>query len=361
VGKHRFVLEQHAQQRLTKRRKLNALTTLYIHFEQTLKAVIMNNVRTPQVEKDPAPEFNQRCVSIVRSWQHGDLPFADAVAQMTRLSDEARRSGHAANEGRAEHALGFLQHYRGNLNTSIQHYERARSLFRRVNNLDRVGTMDLNQGENYRFKGDFMRALRLYRSAHELAKSTGNVNLQTMAAVNEGLVLLAVGDNTSALNAFTAALQLTDQWEDRDDPNLPGLLCELYHGVAVVFLRQQRFRDAWENALRALEIASSTELPHQLGYANRTIGEVITELGQAPDSGFSNDPDDYFQAAMKCFKTLNEEAELARTMYAHALSMSHRGRRTMAAKKLQQVMIIFTRLGMVDDIARAAEAQLAVI
>jgi hypothetical protein len=33
----------------------------------------------------------------------------------------------------------------------------------------------------------------------------------------------------------------------------------------------------------------------------------------------------------------------------------------MAAKKLQQVMIIFTRLGMVDDIARAAEAQLAVI
>ncbi len=48
-------------------------------------------------------------------------------------------------------------------------------------------------------------------------------------------------------------------------------------------------------------------------------------------------------------------------MLAHARCLAGHGRRTTAARKLQQAMIIFTRLGMTDDAAQAAEAQLQVI
>ena len=55
------------------------------------------------------------------------------------------------------------------------------------------------------------------------------------------------------------------------------------------------------------------------------------------------------------------EGELAKTMYEHGRSLMRRDKKMPAARKLQQAMVIFTRLGMVDDAAKAAEAQLMVL
>jgi len=131
--------------------------------------------------------------------------------------------------------------------------------------------------------------------------------------------------------------------------------------MAVIHLRQGDAKAAWGQALKALEASEKSGKPLQRGYANRIMGEVITELKESPEPPLPSDPDEYFRTALAAFREINAEAELARTMYAHALSMAARGRRMIAARKLQQVMIIFTRLGMVDDAARAAEAQLSVI
>jgi tetratricopeptide (TPR) repeat protein len=280
---------------------------------------------------------------------------------MEHAMQQAVETGHIANQARVEHVLGYVHHYRGNLGASIQHYDRARVLYKQAGNQDRVATVDMNQGENYRFKGDFSRALRLYRSAYRTAEVLGDLRLQTMAAANEGIVQVAMSQYISARRALDAASQLASQWTEDANGDLPALLCEIHDALAVIDLREDRVQEAWEHALYALEIAMEAKKPMQLGFANRTVGEVVTRLGTAPDPRFSSDPDHYFRAAIKHFRELNAEAELGRTMYAQALSLAQRGRRTTAARKLQQVMILFTKLDMVDDAARAAEAQLAVL
>lgn len=312
------------------------------------------------VDMEPTAEFNRRCVAVIQRWQSGTLPFADATQQMEALLAEARRAAHVANQARAEHGLGFLQHYRGNLNTSIRHYEQARSLYLRVGNRNRAANIDLNQGENYRFKGEFNRARRLYHAAFETANELGNLRIQTIAAVNEGLVLLTLDKLDAAQAAFTRGHELTEQWtEDRDA--LPGILCEIHHGMSVIHLARDEHQAAWEHAMKALEAAQINQQPLQIGYANRTLGEVMTAIHETPLPDLPSEPDEYFRTSVAAFREIDADAEMARTMFAQARSLAIRGRRTTAARKLQQAMIIFTRLGMVDDAARAAEAQLAVI
>ncbi|MEO8394730.1 MAG: hypothetical protein ABI700_17175, partial [Chloroflexota bacterium] len=84
----------------------------------------MNVLPTPTSE--PTPEFFARCETIFSNWENGDLPFKDALDQLTDLGYEAQRSDHLANQGRAELLLGILQGYRANLDASISHFERAR-------------------------------------------------------------------------------------------------------------------------------------------------------------------------------------------------------------------------------------------
>ncbi len=122
--------------------------------------MVMNQQQT---DNQPTEEFEERCNNIITSWRSGTLPFKEALAQLSMCKQQSLSSNQMANQARAEHLLGNLQHYRGNLGTSIQHWERARKMYEKVGNKERVAAIDLNLGESYRFKGEFTRALGLYR------------------------------------------------------------------------------------------------------------------------------------------------------------------------------------------------------
>jgi hypothetical protein len=169
-----------------------------------------------------------------------------------------------------------------------------------------------------------------------------------------------MGQYQAARDLLDEAYQLSQEWPP-DARTLPVLLCEIHHGLAVIQLNDGQPQAAWSHATRALEIAQTHQNPLHIGYANRTAGEVLTMLEAPPGDGFSDDPDLYFQAANQAFRGIAAEGEVARTLYAHGKSLARRGRRITSARKLQQAMDIFTRLGMIDDAARAAEAQLEVL
>ncbi len=316
--------------------------------------------QTGPLDQDPTPDFEAECVAVLNGWRAGDLPFTEAIARLTAISQQATASGHRANQGRVEHLLGNLQHYRGNLNISNMHYDRARGFFELVGNRLRTATMDLNQGENYRNKGDFNRALRYYRTAYEAASELGDVRLQSITIVNEGLTLISQGKFDEARAALLEGLELGNRWETNLE-TLPAMQCEIHHGLVAVYLNENQVKNAWEHAKLAMDTARQTGQPMQSGYANRAMGEALSALEESPNGGYSSDPDEFFRTAIEAFREINAEGELARTMLAHARSLAGRGRRTTAARKLQQAMIIFTRLGMTDDAAQAAEAQLQVI
>lgn len=314
-------------------------------------------------DSEPTPEFNQRCIDLVNGWSSGELSFEQALAAVTALEKDAVASRHPANQGRAAHILGYLHHYHGNFAASIRWYERARALFDDVGNRRRAATMDLNQGENYRYKGDFNRARKYYRAAYEAAADLGILNVKTMAIGNEGQMLAAMGQHDDARDALEEAIRLTavDGWEESPRDERSAILSEVYHALVRVHLAQGNLQGAWDCAHAAYQVSARTGDPLQLGFANRALAEVISAIGTSPDPAFSSDPDRYYSASAEHFRTGEVETEIARTMFAQGKSMAVRGRKTSAAKKLQQAMIIFTRLGMVDDAARAAEAQLTAL
>lgn len=311
-------------------------------------------------DNEPSPEFNDACMALIRSWEHGDSSLQDISQRLKDLSRQAETSGHIANQGRAEHLSGYVQHYIGNYAMSISHYENARRLFERVSNRRRVATMDLNQGENYRYKGEFKRAQRLYRSAYEVAADLADVRLQAMAISNEGLMLISMGDNDTAYKALMEGYRLTELWVG-DEKNLPALRTEIHFGLATIALAEKEALSAWEHAHYSLENAQTSDNLRSVGLAYRILGDAMTLLGTVPTDAQFDNPDDYYRAALDAFAAVEAQAEMGRTVYCHAKSLAARGRRRHAAQRFREAMVVFTHLGMTVDAAKAAEAQLQVL
>lgn len=317
----------------------------------------------PVMDSEPTPAFEEHCRMIFRNWSTGHMTFRDAIDQLAQAAQQAQDENHVANLGRVEHLLGYIQHERGNLNTSLMHFERARAMFEQVGNMQRVVMMDINLGEAYRYKGDYTHARHLYRKAYEAASRLDLLELRTMARANEGQMLLNMGRHDSAYTALQEAYQLTNQWPENSQQDIYSIRTEIHGALAQIHLDRGDISAAWEQAQRALQSAETTQLPIRIGIANRIIGNVLsasTDLPGVDRTSFTADPDLYYQRAIGILREIRAEAELAHTLFAHGRSLARRGRQLNAARQLQQAMIVYTRLDMVADAAKAARAQLEV-
>ncbi len=325
---------------------------------------------------EPTPEFEALVKDIHRRWESGELPFQDALEQMMRLGREAEANQQPCNQGRVELLLGVMQGYRANLDASIRHFERARDLFERAHNRKRAIGAILNLGESYRLKGDFTRARQLFHTVSEVAVTTGMLDTQAIASCNEGLMLSSMGRCEQARDVLLKAAELTERMKaapsSPEDAHIADEInCELYSGLATVYLRLNDPEEAWRCAIRSYRLAAAMGEPLLIGFANRAMGETLSAIMAMEhdaddtalmiDPDLPSDPDDYFRASGEAFQEIKADGEIARTMYVHALSLRARGKGMMAARKLQQAMIIFTRLGMADDAAKAARAQMDVL
>ncbi|HRF95884.1 MAG TPA: hypothetical protein PLZ51_11845, partial [Aggregatilineales bacterium] len=217
----------------------------------------------------------------------------------------------------------------------------------------RMAVIDLTEGESWRFKGSFDKAIQLYRSAYDYAGEIDEKVYQTYAVVNIGLALLSSGKLEESKNSFLDGLALSKQWANPDAAL--GTLCEIHHGLAMIHIEQNDLKQAWNEAHNAYQVAQRSTDPRHHGLVNRTLGSVVTLLTTIPEAGFSANPDDYFRASVEYFRELNAETEMMLTTYAQAVSLAKRGNTSSAARKLQQVIIAFTRLGMQADLQQAQE------
>lgn len=302
----------------------------------------------------PTPEFNQACLAVMSEWRGGKLPFNEAIARLSVLVQRASADKNSANQARAEQLLANLQLTHGDLDACIQHAQRARILAIPHEDFNRLAVIDLTEGEAWRYKGNFDNAIRLYRSAYEEASRLDSIHtqsyLQTFAVVNIGLVLVAMGRTEEAQIEFENGISLSKKW---DDPNAAfGPLCEIHHGMAMIHIQNGHYKEAWDEALHAYEIAQKSDDPRLSGLANRTMGSIIT-VYTPPDTSYSTDPDDYFRISIEHFRKYNAEAEIIRTTFAQVVSLAQRGNQQSASRKLQQVIIAFKRLGMADDLQQA--------
>lgn len=313
----------------------------------------MSSVRF--VGNEPTPDFYSRTADVISHWEVGQLPFDHAMESLRELRLEADATQHTPNQARAEQMLGYLLTLRGALVQAVRHFERNRALFAEVGNRRRVIIADLNLGETYRQRGDFKRAQAYFEKAYQSSREIGDREQEAVALCNAGQMLLTLGDLAGAYSALTESYELVLQFP-ADDPDRTAIMCELHHALTILYLRRGEVIPAWHAAKLAYRIAESVQKPYERGFACRAVAEALHHLAH-PDDGFEADPDLYFHAALSAFQDIQIEGEIGRTLLAHARSLADRGRKMTAARKLRAAMLIFARLGMLEDAARAAELQ----
>lgn len=295
----------------------------------------------------------------MQTWQAGELEFEKASAELRNIQQDAKMRANLPDEARVEFVFGFMQGYRANLILAEKHFQQAREIYESIGDQARHLSCILNLGEIARQRGDFSRAHRLFDEAYDTAKMIEDeLDTQTMALTNKGQALLSVGKSNDAQEALEFAYDLYEQLPL--DKKSPSLLIEIQQGLAMIYLGNGDIERAWSAAKQALYFAREVNQPLPLGMANRTMAEILTELEQIPAEDreeFPLDIDSYFQEAMQAFQSIGAEGEMARTMFAQAKSLGKRGRQLQAARRLQEAIIIFSRLGMVDDATKAAELQ----
>ena len=308
---------------------------------------------------DPTPEVQEKCRTILQTWQAGDLEFEKASAELRNIQEDAKMRANLPDEARVEFVFGFMQGYRANLVLAEKHFQQAREMYEAIGDRARHLSCILNLGEIARQRGDFTRAHRLFDEAYDTAKTMeGELDTQTIALSNKGQALLSAGNAADAQEALEFAYDLYEQLPE--DKQSPSLLIEIQQGLAMIYLAKADIEKAWSAAKEALHFAHEVNQPLPLGMANRTMAEILTELAQIPAEDrekFPLDIDSYFQESMQAFQSISAEGEMARTMFAQAKSLGKRGRQLQAARRLQEAIIIFSRLGMVNDATKAAELQ----
>lgn len=306
---------------------------------------------------DNLSEHHQQICGLVRDWLVGQRR-AQAVLDELDATKERTQAIAEIDLAQIEHAQGYIQHYLGNLSTSIIHYERALRTFKKNNSVGEMALILSNQSENYLLRGNYAHARSLCRRGYELATQLNHIPLQSYAIINEGWIMFDTTNHETAFHTFETGHRLTEQW-DENDPELARVRCEVHHANAQLLLRMKDYKSALKQASLAHENADLAGDKLSLGLSYRTFGDVMTLLTNVPDTEF-DDPDAYYRTALSTFQGLDAQIEIARTFVAHANSLAQRGRIRSAAKLLQDAIDLFTQLGLHEAAKRAAATQLLV-
>lgn len=313
-----------------------------------------------------APTFREQCNTIVDAWQDGDLTFKDAIDKLQALKDQANAVDNQSDCGTAALSMGIINGYRGNLRDAALNFKQAREHFLADDNQDRVLTCDLNLGEVYRMRGNYNRALKYFHHAYELGGQLQREDTQTIALTNEGQLWISLNNLSKARDALAraATLSQTPWYDDETERQRTTRLdnrCEIEVALATICVKEHKHPDAWQHALAAAMLATQIQRPLRIGHAQRIMGDIITGMSNPPEDAPSDNPDYYYEAALNAFREIKSDGEVGKTQMAQGYSLAKRGKNRSAGQLFQQAMVTFTRLGMTDDAARAAAAQMEII
>ncbi len=315
----------------------------------------------------PPKNARLETISILTAWQDGTLSYPDAIAKLNELKAQAVATNRPEDQAYAELRRGVIEGYRGNYTASIDYFERARDFFLQAGSRPQVLTCNINIGETYRLKGNFSRARQYFRLGYEVALEQGNREMQVLARTNEAQMLLSQGHTDQAeamllecyaLSEETYTVQYPEQTEQMARRAWLDQRVDIMQALTQIYLEHSKTDEAWRFAQEAYTVAKLIDAPLAQGFASRAIAQTLTLLGSAEQTGLNPDPDFHFLQAIQHFKDINAEGEIARTLFMQGRNLARRSRNTMAARKLHQAIAIFSKLGMVDDAAKAAEEQL---
>lgn len=162
-----------------------------------------------------------------------------------------------------------------------------------------------------------------------------------------------IEDWNEAYPQIWAALQ---QWESRVRATSTDDTTQAYNAhqrMTEICLQLNKVNEAWDHAVVAYHLARQSKDITRIGTTKRSLGDIITRLGHAPDEAFADDPDIQYEGALLAFRTADAHIEIARTLLARGQSLLHRAQQPSAALVLRQASLIFAHLGFEEEAAQA--------
>lgn len=303
--------------------------------------------------------FRQQVAAVIAALEAQQISLEAAHNQLVDLQNTATELDDRAY---AYEQLGHVFISRQILRDAAQQFQVARMFYEQIDDRQSVLRCDWHLGQAQYQQHKWEAARVRFRAVHKSRLSARQPALRTEAIARDGLITLRLGDYDAAYALLLDALKaLRPGWpitpNTVDDEATRTLLCDVHLALVDLHLTQNKAHVAWEHAGEAFTLSRQIRDLHSAGYAKRAIAAVVTQLGYSPDSIFDDDPDVHYEGALLAFRAVNDEVEVARTLFARGQSLAQRQFKRSAAHSYQQALTLFRHLGMSKDVEITENAQ----
>jgi tetratricopeptide (TPR) repeat protein len=236
-------------------------------------------------------------------------------------------------------SLGNIEAARTRYNKAERFFNEALEMRRKTN--DRAGmAQTLSSLALMMFnRGDMQKATELFKAALDMATEVGDRRLEAMIHNNLGEVYRERRRYKESMDHFNATEDIANAHGDR------LLLAEVSRNMAILSLKNGDVENGRRYVARALELARLLNAREMEALAYRALGEIeSTTMWDTSNTDGEDNALASFKKALDIFRSIGNQLEVARTLYALGNRMLERGNLAGSRKVLNEAKDIFERV-----------------
>ncbi len=260
---------------------------------------------------------------------------AKALEGRRALADKRSIAVSLSNIGNIERDRGLFDEAEACYQEAMQLRKEVGDRYGYVISLTNLGTLAFERGE-------LQPARDYWEDAFTEAEQIGALPLQVILLNYLSETALSLGKNNEARKGIERAMTLAQEIEDK------RAYVEILRNLALVELNEGHNRLAKKYCQECLEMAQKSQMRDLVGKAIMTLGEayaatLFDESGHGDSTGVA---EDHFRKAIKVFREMGNEAELAKGLRRLGEYQVEKGSLDKGLKTLEEATKIFDRLGM---------------
>jgi predicted ATPase len=267
--------------------------------------------------------------------------YDEALDRSAKALEMRRQIGDKRSIAVSLSNIGNIEKDRGLFDEAEACYREAMQLRKQVG--DRYGYIisQNNLGALAFERGEHQLARDAWEDALAEAEQIGALPLQMILLNNIGETALQMGKLADARQRIERAMTLAREMEDQ------RATAEILRNLALVETREGNFTAARAFAEECLELARRSQMREMVGRALLVLGEVCaaTLFDESGGEGRAQ-AKEYFRAAVKVFREMHNDAELAKSLKRLGEYLVEQGETDDGRASLGEAAEIFERLGM---------------
>jgi tetratricopeptide (TPR) repeat protein len=280
--------------------------------------------------------------------------YEEALDRSAKALEMRREIGDKRSIAVSLSNIGNIEKDRGLFDEAESCYREAMQLRRQVGDRSGYVISHNNLGALAFERGDLQQARDAWEDALVEAEQIGALPLQMILLNNIGEAALHMGKLADARMRIERAMALAADMEDQRGR------AEILRNLALLELKEGNAEDARRYGQECLELARRIHLREMVGRALMALGEIHAATlfdesaqptggqprGEPAGPGNGRRAEDCFRKAVKVFREMRNEAELAKALKRLGEYLVEHGRPRDGRETLEEAVTIFERLGM---------------